>query len=115
MQGEEQPVIRRRQPQEGGAQQGAAGEIEGPAGLLGGQAASLGIARRRGKPAEIHLGQDPGCGDRGRRDLLRRLAVALGKDGAQRFVAADGLAQGGCEPRRVQAASQPQGERHVVG
>ncbi len=110
--GEQQDMLGRPQPQQRGAQEGPAFEIERPHGRLLGQPPRLGQADPRRQTGEVHPGEGPA---RRRRDHLRRFAVAQLEGGAQGFVAAHHLAEDRLQEGRRKLAASPQGGRHVVG
>ncbi len=98
-------------PQQEGAEQRTAREIEGSPRRRGRQPLLFAPARRFGQRPQIDLGQDEGSR---RLDHLHRAVGAFGEAGAQRLVTAHDLAQGGRQRCRRQAPSQPVGHRHVV-
>ena len=107
----EQQALLLREAQPGQAQERAALQVEGPAGLGAGQARRLGLARRGGEPGEVDRRQRDGLL---RRDPLRGEPVLLDETGAQGLVTADDLAEGGGERRGIEPAAQPHGGGHVV-
>src|SRR5439155_16925931 len=104
-------VLELGQPEQGGAEQGTAGQVEGPLGLLADAAEGRGLALVVGEVAEVLDGQgqfevlgddlagDAGVGDEG---------------GAEGLVAADDLVEGAVEGRAVERAFEPDGGGDVV-
>ncbi len=109
--GEEERVLLLVQAHQAGAQQGAAGEAERPARLLGAQARELAEAPLPPEGAQVDLRQrhPPGGAD-----LLPGLAVHLDEPGAQRLVPADDLGEAGGERRRSERPGDEPGRRDVV-
>ena len=109
--GEEERVLLLVQAHQTGPQQGAAGEVERPARLLGAQARQLARAPLPPEAAEVDLRQRhlPGSAD-----LLPGLAVHLDEPGAQRLVPADDLGEAGGERRRRERPGETVGGGYVV-
>ena len=111
MQGQENRVVLLAEPQQPGAQQRAALEVEGEAGLLPRQPVGLGLAPRRGKGREVgqREGQLPLGGDD-----LDGGAVMDREGGAQHLVSADDLAEAACQRGGVEPPGEAQGGGDVV-
>src|SRR6185436_2365669 len=107
---QEDRMILRGEPQQGGPQHRPGDEVEGVVGDLARQARGLGLARRAGEPGEVDRGERRR--ERGG-DLLHGLAVHLAEDGAERLVAADDLGQGVAERRHVEVPGQAHPLREI--
>ena len=108
---EQERVLLLVQAHQAGPQQGAAGEAERPARLLGAQARELGEPPLPPEGAQVDLRQrhPPGSAD-----LLPGLAVHLDEPGAQRLVPADDLGEAGGERRRRERPGETVGGGYVV-
>ncbi len=109
---EQEGVLGGRQPQQGGAQERAALEVERAVDLLLGEAPGLALARRGGEGREVDERQAPGDGGG---DHLHRPPPLLPEGGAQRLVPADDLAEDGPQDGRRDLPLDPQRQRDVVG
>ncbi len=113
VQGEERRVLLRGQAEQRGAQQRAAGQVEGAQRLLRRQPPGFRAHVLRGESGQLHDGE----GDRGGgADHLHGLPVLHhGEHRAQRLVPAHHLRQGAPQHLRPQRAQEPQRVGHVVG
>ncbi len=106
-----QEVARRCQAEEAAPDQRSADQVERCAGVPARQVEGLGLGRSRRQRGQIdvheaHAGRGP--------DHLHRAFLRLGEGGAQGFVAAHDLVEGGFERRAIERALEPGGAGHVV-
>ena len=111
VQGQEDDVLVGAEAEEGDAQEGAAAEVEGAVGLVGGEARDLGVAHGVVEMGEID--DRDGEGEDGA-DALDGAAGEAGEGGAEDFVAADELGQGLLEEGVVERAGETNGLGAVV-
>ncbi len=110
----QQGVVAGGEPQQHGAQQRSARQVEGAAGFGLCQRRLLGGAARRRQRGQIDRRQRAVRRRRRRQDPLHRRFRDLDEDGAQHLVTPRHGGQGSRQRRGVQRAAQAQGGRHVV-
>ena len=109
--GQEDDVLVGAEAEQGDAQEGAAAEVEGAVGLVGGEARDLGVAHGVVERGEID--DRDGEGEDGA-DVLDGAAGEAREGGAQDFVAADELGEGLLEDGVVERAGETNGLGAVV-